>query len=189
MIRQCFTCPFSLFLMIITQNQEVATFCHAFTNLSWKISVSTFMYVQDVQDISYKRSVCLVIYRDFHILFHKFFFSISTWTQRFLKLRWVHILTNVRVYAHWVEVLINYHGSWVFVRREWHINFSTQCVIMMQRRWPLTPCHMHYSQDFDKIDSFLRSVLDIFIIRNLIVGWGEEVIKEGPGILYQIIEI
>ena len=48
---------------------------------------------------------------------------------------------------------------------------------------------MHYSQDFDKIDSFLRSVLDIFIIRNLIVGWGEEVIKEGPGILYQIIEI
>ena len=159
MIRQCFTCPFSLFLMTITQNQEVATFCHAFTNLSWKISVSTFMYVQDVQDISYKRGVCLVIYRDFHILFHKIFFSISTRTQGFLKLRWVHILTNVRVYAHWVEVLINYHGSWVFVRREWHIDFS-----------------------------FIYS--SIYIYRfNLIVGWGEEVIKEGPGILYQIIEI
>ena len=159
MIRQCFTCPFSLFLMIITQNQEVATFCYAFTNLSWKISLSTFMYVQDVQDISYKRGVCLVIYRDFHILFHKIFFSISTRTQGFLKLRWVHILTNVRVYAHWVEVLINYHGSWVFVRREWHIDFS-----------------------------FIYS--SIYIYRfNLIVGWGEEVIKEGPGILYQIIEI
>ena len=161
MIRQCFTCPFSLFLMTITQNQEVATFCHAFTNLSWKISVSTFMYVQDVQDISYKRSVCLVIYRDFHILFHKFFFSISTWTQRFLKLRWVHILTNVRVYAHWVEVLINYHGSWVFVMREWHIDFS-----------------------------FIYSSIYIYIYRfNLIVGWRKEVIKEGPGILYHIIEI
>ena len=149
----------------------------------------TFMYVQDVQDISYKRGVCLVIYRDFHILFHKIFFSISTWTQGFLKLRWIHILTNVRVYAHWFEVLINYHGSWVFVRRESHIDFSTQCVIMMQTRWSLTPCHMRHYQDFDKIDSFLRSVLNIFILCNLNVGWGEEVIKEGLRILYQIIEI
>ena len=27
------------------------------------------------------------------------------------------------------------------------------------------------SQNFDKIDSFVKSVLNIFILRNLIVGW------------------
>ena len=27
------------------------------------------------------------------------------------------------------------------------------------------------SQNFDKIDSFVKSVLNIFIFRNLIVGW------------------
>ena len=45
---------------------------------------------------------------------------------------------------------------------------------------------MRHSQSFDKIDSFLKSVLNILIIRNLIVGWGEGVIKENAGILYQI---
>ena len=30
-----------------------------------------------------------------------------------------------------------------------------------------TPCHMHDSQDFDKIDSFLKPVLNICILGNL----------------------
>ena len=45
---------------------------------------------------------------------------------------------------------------------------------------------MHPSQNFDKIDSFLNSVLNICILGNLIVGWGVRVIKEGVGTLYQI---
>ena len=49
-----------------------------------------------------------------------------------------------------------------------------------------TPCHFHHSQNLDKIDSFLKAVLDICILGNLIVGWGEWVIKEGVGILHQI---
>ena len=45
---------------------------------------------------------------------------------------------------------------------------------------------MRHSQNFDKINSFLRSVFNICILGNLIVGCGEWVIKEGVGILYQI---
>ena len=45
---------------------------------------------------------------------------------------------------------------------------------------------MHHSQSSDKIDSFLKPVLNILILCNLIVGWGEGVIKEGVGILHQI---
>ena len=44
-------------------------------------------------------------------------------------------------------------------------------------------CHF---QNFDKIDSFLKPPLNIFILGNLIVGPGEGVIKEGTDILYQI---
>ena len=46
--------------------------------------------------------------------------------------------------------------------------------------------HMHHSQSFDKIDSFLKPVLNILILCNLIVVWGEGVNKEGAGILHQI---
>ena len=42
---------------------------------------------------------------------------------------------------------------------------------------------MRHSQNFDKIDSFLKFVLNIFMISK---GWGEGVIKEGAGILHQI---
>ena len=45
---------------------------------------------------------------------------------------------------------------------------------------------MRHSQSFDKIDSFLKPVLNILILCNLIVGWGEGVIKEGAGILHQV---
>ena len=45
---------------------------------------------------------------------------------------------------------------------------------------------MHHSQSSDKIDSFLKPVLNILILCNLIVGWGEGVIKEGAGILHQV---
>ena len=37
---------------------------------------------------------------------------------------------------------------------------------------------MRHSKSFDKIDSFLKPVLNILILCNLIVGWGEGVIKE-----------
>ena len=42
-----------------------------------------------------------------------------------------------------------------------------------------TSCQMRHSHNFDKTYSFLKPVLYIFILRNLIVGWREEVIKEG----------
>ena len=45
---------------------------------------------------------------------------------------------------------------------------------------------MRHIQNFDKIDSFLELVLNILILSNFIVGWGEGVIKEGAGILHQI---
>ena len=37
---------------------------------------------------------------------------------------------------------------------------------------------MRHSQNVHKIDSFLKPVLNIFILRNLIVGRGEGVAKE-----------
>ena len=48
------------------------------------------------------------------------------------------------------------------------------------------PCQMRHFQNFCKIDSFLKPVLNILIIGNLIVGWGEGIIKNGAGILHQI---
>ena len=48
------------------------------------------------------------------------------------------------------------------------------------------PCQMRHFQNFDKIDSFLKLVLNIHILNNLIVGWGEGFIKKGAGILHQI---
>ena len=45
---------------------------------------------------------------------------------------------------------------------------------------------MRHCHSFDKIDSFLKPVLIILILCNLIVGWDEGVIKEGTGTLYQI---
>ena len=57
---------------------------------------------------------------------------------------------------------------------------------MAQRRPPPIPSHMRHSQSFDKIDSFLNLVLNILILYDLTVGWGEGVIKEGTGILHQI---
>ena len=45
---------------------------------------------------------------------------------------------------------------------------------------------MRHFQNFDKIVNFPKPVLNIFILGNLIVGWGEGIIKEGAGILHQI---
>ena len=45
---------------------------------------------------------------------------------------------------------------------------------------------MRHSQSFDKTDSFLKPVLKILLLCNVIVGWGEVVIKQGAGILHQI---
>ena len=45
---------------------------------------------------------------------------------------------------------------------------------------------MRHFKNFDKIDSFLKPVLNILILDSLIVGWGEGVIKEEAGILHQI---
>ena len=66
-------------------------------------------------------------------------------------------------------------SEWFFV--SWwgmsHIDFRTQCIIMTQSRWPTTTtsCHMHHSQNLDKIDSFLKPILNI-ICCNVIVQWG-----------------
>ena len=57
---------------------------------------------------------------------------------------------------------------------------------MTQTRWPPTPYHLCHCQNFDKIDSLLKPVLNICNLGNLIVRWGGWVIKEGAGILYQI---
>ena len=60
---------------------------------------------------------------------------------------------------------------------------------MTQTRRPPSRSHMHHSQSFDKIDSFLKPVLNMLILRNLILGWGGAVIKEGAGILHQIYRV
>ena len=59
-----------------------------------------------------------------------------------------------------------------------HIDLRTQCFIMTQTRWPLPPTAICVIfQNFDKIDSFLKLVLNIFILGNFIVGWGEGFMK------------
>ena len=45
---------------------------------------------------------------------------------------------------------------------------------------------MLHFQNFDEIYNFLKPVLNIFILGNLVVGWGEGGIKEGTGIVHQI---
>ena len=42
------------------------------------------------------------------------------------------------------------------------------------------PCHIRHFQNFVKIDSFPKPVLKL-----IVVGWGEGVLKEGAGILHQ----
>ena len=42
------------------------------------------------------------------------------------------------------------------------------------------------ANNFNKINSFLKLILNILILCNLIVGWDEGVIKERAGILHQI---
>ena len=53
------------------------------------------------------------------------------------------------------------------------------------RRTHTTSSHMRDCQSFEKIDNFLKPVLDILILCNLVAGLCEGVIKEGAGILYQ----
>ena len=52
---------------------------------------------------------------------------------------------------------------------------------MTQTRWPLTPYYLRHSQYFDKIDSFLKPVLNSCILGNLIVGEVDELLKGGGG--------
>ena len=42
-----------------------------------------------------------------------------------------------------------------------------------------SPCHMRHSQNLNRIDSFLKLDLGIFILYNLIVGWGSGFLKKG----------
>ena len=51
---------------------------------------------------------------------------------------------------------------------------------------PPPPRHMCHFQIFDKINSFLKPVLNIFILRDIILVCGEVVTKEKAGILHQI---
>ena len=41
------------------------------------------------------------------------------------------------------------------------------------------PCHIRHSQNFDKIYSFLKPDLDIFILHNFILWWGRGLLKKG----------
>ena len=45
---------------------------------------------------------------------------------------------------------------------------------------------MLHFQNFDRINSFLKPVLNILILGNLIVGRDEGIIKEAAGSLHQI---
>ena len=72
------------------------------------------------------------------------------------------------------------------LRGESYIDFRTQCAIMTQTRWSLHHCHLCHSQNFYKIDSFIKLILNICILGNLIVGCGGRVIKEGASILHHI---
>ena len=68
------------------------------------------------------------------------------------------------------------------IRGESHINFRTHCVALCHNdanKMTLHPLHMRHSQIFDKIDSFLKPVLNIFILRNLILGWGRWLLTRG----------
>ena len=57
---------------------------------------------------------------------------------------------------------------------------------MTKTRLPPSHFQMRHFQNFGKINVFLKPVLNILIPVNLIVGWGEGVIKERAGILHQI---
>ena len=72
------------------------------------------------------------------------------------------------------------------LRGQSHIDFRAYFVLMTQTRYPFTPCHLLHFPNFDKINSLLKLVLNIFILDNLKVGWVDGVLKEGAGILYQI---
>ena len=72
------------------------------------------------------------------------------------------------------------------IKGELHTHCRTQCITMTQPRWPLTPCHMRHYQNFDKVNSFLKPLLNILILRCLFVGWGGEVIRKEAAILHQI---
>ena len=52
-----------------------------------------------------------------------------------------------------------------------------------------SPLHIRHSQNIVKINSFLKIVLNICIIGNLVVGWGEWVIKKGAGIWIKSIDL
>ena len=59
------------------------------------------------------------------------------------------------------------------LRGESYTGFRTQCAIMNMipcAHDPSTPCHLCHSQNFDKIDSFIKPILNICILGNLIVG-------------------
>ena len=48
---------------------------------------------------------------------------------------------------------------------------------------------MRHSKNFDKIDSFLKPILNVIVFCNVIAGRGEGIIKEGTGILHQIYRV
>ena len=85
------------------------------------------------------------------------------------------------LYLGFKKAIYEVKASGLQLRCKPHIGFRTPCVIMTLTRWSPTPtpCNMPHSQNFDKIDSFLKSFLNMCVLGNLIVGWGERVIKTG----------
>ena len=82
------------------------------------------------------------------------------------------ILAKLFFYYYYIAIFAIFLYWYIYIlTSELHIDFRTQCVIMMQTRWYPTPSHLRRSQNFEKIDSLLKPALNIFILRNSIAGW------------------
>ena len=54
---------------------------------------------------------------------------------------------------------------------------------------PPTPCYMRHSKNFDKIGSFLKPILNIIVLRNLIAGWERGLLKRGLAFCIKYIDL
>ena len=72
------------------------------------------------------------------------------------------LVTGVTIYQQHVQV------CWLCL-----IDFRTQCVIMNNdvNKITPTPYHLRYFKNLDKIDTFLKPVLNICIVDSFIIRW------------------
>ena len=76
----------------------------------------------------------------------------------------------------------------MFRDTKWRVTYQFSYAMRHNDADKMTPHPLPYASfpELNKIDSFLKLILNIFILGNLIVGWGEVVIKEGAGTRHQI---